>query len=118
MKNLNKILAISILVTAFFSTNLLAKDQLELMWESEKAFNLPESAIFDEKTKSIFEFSFNILLESFLFQKLGYVLNFFLVKFAKFLQGSTAITLFLLKFLKKTPSLLPISITFLGLNLS
>ena len=47
MKNINKIFAISFLVTAFFSTNLLAKDQLELMWESEKAFNLPESAIFD-----------------------------------------------------------------------
>ena len=54
MKNINKILAISILVTAFFSTNLLAKDQLELMWESEKAFNLPESAIFDEKNNMIY----------------------------------------------------------------
>ena len=47
MKNINKLFAISFLVIASFSTNLFAKDQLELMWESEKAFNLPESAVFD-----------------------------------------------------------------------
>ena len=47
MKNINKIIAISFLVIASYSTSLFAEDKIELMWESEKAFNLPESAIFD-----------------------------------------------------------------------
>ena len=56
MKNINKIFAISFLVIATLSTNLSAKDnQLEVMWESEKAFNLPESAVFDEKTNEFVE---------------------------------------------------------------
>ena len=55
MKNINKIFAISFLVIAALSINLSAKDnQLEVMWESEKAFNLPESAVFDEKTNMIY----------------------------------------------------------------
>ena len=55
MKNINKIFAISFLVIATLSINLSAKDhQLEVMWESEKAFNLPESAVFDEKTNMIY----------------------------------------------------------------
>ena len=55
MKNINKIFAISFLVIAGLSINLSAKDhQLEVMWESEKAFNLPESAVFDEKTNMIY----------------------------------------------------------------
>ena len=62
MKNINKILQ-SALVTAFFSTNLFAKDQPELMWESEKAFNLPESAIFDEKTNMIYVQIYQIILQ-------------------------------------------------------
>ena len=55
MKNINKIFAISFLAIAALSTNLSAKDnQLEVMWESEKAFNLPESAVFDEKNNMIY----------------------------------------------------------------
>ena len=54
MKKINKIFVIGFIVILSFSTNLLAKDQLETMWESEKVFNLPESAVFDEKTNMIY----------------------------------------------------------------
>ena len=67
-----------------------------------------------EKIKSAFFDFKNIFFANLLFQKSGKVLYFVFVKFAKFLQGSTAKTFFLEKFLIKTPSLLPISITILG----
>ena len=65
---------------------------------------------------SAFFETLNILFASFFVQNSGYVLKFFFVMLARFLHGSTAITFFLSKFLINTPSLLPISITILGLN--
>ncbi len=57
---------------------------------------------------SAFLENLNIFLANFCVQNSEYVLKFFLVIIAKFLQGSTAMTFFLEKFFIKTPSLLPI----------
>ena len=72
--------------------------------------------MFAEYIKSIL-FLRVIYFAKLVFQYFGKILYpFLIVIFAKFMHGSTPITLFLSKLPRKAPSLLPISKRILGLN--